>query len=53
VWKEKAKQSSVIYDIGGFNGVFGLLAAKVNPQARVVIFGADAISARHIGKISR
>jgi FkbM family methyltransferase len=48
VWKEKAKESSVIYDIGGFNGIFGLLAAKVNPQARVVIFEPDAVSARHI-----
>jgi FkbM family methyltransferase len=47
-WKEKAKSSSVIYDIGGFSGIYGLLAAKVNPKARVVIFEPDAINARHI-----
>ena len=47
-WKDKAKNSSVIYDIGGYNGIYGLVAAKVNPKARVVIFEPDATSVRHI-----
>ena len=47
-WKEKARTSRVIYDIGGFNGIYGMLAAKVNPDARVVIFEPDPHNARHI-----
>jgi len=37
-WKEHAKTSAIIYDIGGYNGIFGLLAAKMNPNSTVVIF---------------
>jgi len=36
VWKDQAKEANVIYDIGGFSGIYGLLAAKVNPNARIV-----------------
>lgn len=31
----KAKR---IYDIGGYNGIYGLLAAKANPESEVLIF---------------
>jgi FkbM family methyltransferase len=47
-WKEHAKTSAIIYDIGGYNGIFGLLAAKMNPNSTVVIFEPDEINARHI-----
>jgi FkbM family methyltransferase len=48
VWKEKAANASVIYDVGGFNGLFGLLAAKINPSARVVIFEPDPLNAKSV-----
>lgn len=47
-WKEKAAKASVVYDVGGFNGLFGIVAAKTNPNARVVIFEPDPYSARHV-----
>jgi hypothetical protein len=48
VWKERAVTAATIYDVGGFNGMYGLLAAKVNPKARVLIFEPDPVNARHI-----
>ena len=50
IWKLYATRSSRIYDIGGFNGVFGLTAAKMNPLASVVIFEPDPINQAHIKK---
>ena len=50
VWKDQAKEANVIYDIGGFSGIYGLLAAKVNPNARILIFEPDVINAEHIRK---
>jgi len=37
-WAEASKSSKLIYDLGGYNGVFGLVSAVVNPKANVVIF---------------
>lgn len=48
IWKEQVKKSSRIYDIGGFNGLFGLIAAKTNPRASVTIFEPDPINVSHI-----
>jgi FkbM family methyltransferase len=50
VWKLYASKATRIYDIGGFNGVFGLTAAKFNPKATVVIFEPDPINQEHIKK---
>jgi FkbM family methyltransferase len=47
-WVKAARVAHVIYDIGGFNGIYGLLAAKANPAAKVVIFEPDEINAAHI-----
>lgn len=47
-WIEKAKQSSLIFDVGGFNGIYGILAAKANPNAKVVIFEPDPTNIEHI-----
>jgi FkbM family methyltransferase len=41
-WAEASKSASLIYDLGGFNGVFGLISAKVNPKAHVIIFEPTA-----------
>jgi FkbM family methyltransferase len=49
-WMDRAKTSALIYDIGGYNGIFGLLAAKVNQNSTVIIFEPDEINARHIGE---
>lgn len=48
IWKLYAAKSTRIYDIGGFNGIFGLTAAKFNPKATVVIFEPDPINQKHI-----
>ncbi len=48
VWLKEIPEKKVIYDIGGFNGLYGLLAAKLNPAARVVIFEPDRVNAEHI-----
>jgi FkbM family methyltransferase len=37
-WQEEAKRHFRIYDIGGFSGLYGLVAAKSNPRAIVTIF---------------
>ncbi len=50
IWRLYATRSSRIYDIGGFNGIFGLTAAKTNPSAQVVIFEPDPINQKHIQK---
>lgn len=41
----KAKR---IYDIGGYNGIYGLLAAKAHPDSEVVIFEPAEINYRQI-----
>ncbi len=47
-WKKtRAKR---YYDIGGYNGIYGLLAAKAHPAAVIVIFEPDPINARQIRK---
>ena len=48
LWIERAKSSARIYDIGGFNGLFGLVAASVNPSAEVRIFEPDPLNVEHI-----
>lgn len=50
IWRLYAMRSSRIYDIGGFNGIFGLTAAKTNPYATVIIFEPDPINQAHIKK---
>ena len=47
-WKEASLRARTIYDIGGFNGMYGLLAAKANPHADIVVFEPDAVNASHI-----
>lgn len=48
MWKKAAENKKVIYDIGGYNGIFGLVAAKANPSATVIIFEPSKINAEHI-----
>lgn len=48
VWLDQIDGKKVIYDLGGFNGLYGLLAAKKNPNARVAIFEPDHTNAEHI-----
>ncbi len=40
----------MVYDIGGYNGIYGLLYAKSHPQAEVTIFEPDDINADHIDR---
>ncbi len=47
-WIEYAKTSSIIFDVGGYNGIYGLFAKKANPAAKVYIFEPDPVSADHI-----
>jgi FkbM family methyltransferase len=47
-WVEEARKSRLVFDVGGYNGIYGLLAAKANPSAKVLIFEPDPINAEHI-----
>ena len=47
------KRNSELYygdmlDLGGYSGIFGLIAAKLNPNHHVYIFEPDTVNARHI-----
>ncbi len=44
-WVLFAKNAQVIYDIGGFNGLYGIAAALANPHSTVTIFEPDSINA--------
>ena len=47
-WVEHTKKASVIFDFGAYNGLYGLLAAKANPNAKVYLFEIDPIAIKHI-----
>ncbi len=49
-WLELSKGKKCILDIGGYNGLFGILAAKLNPEGKVFIFEPDEINFKHIAK---
>lgn len=41
IWQRACKEKKIIVDIGGYNGVYGLLSAITNPEAKVYIFEPD------------
>lgn len=43
-WKKKSEGKGVIFDIGGYNGLFGLIAAAANSSSSVYIFEPDSIN---------
>ena len=47
-WMREIDGKKIIYDVGGFNGLYGLLAAKKNPGAHVTIFEPDRVNAAHV-----
>ena len=47
-WLVLLPSKKVIYDVGGFNGIYGLVAALRSPEAQVVIFEPDAANAKEI-----
>jgi len=48
MWIAKARESTLTFDVGGYNGIYGLLAARSNPDGTVYIFEPDLESFRHI-----
>lgn len=40
--------TTIVYDVGGFNGIYGLTAAKLSPNSSVTIFEPDPVNAKHI-----
>ncbi|MEK7084480.1 MAG: FkbM family methyltransferase [Patescibacteria group bacterium] len=50
LWRQQATQigPGLIFDVGGYNGIYGLLAAKSNPHAHVVIVEPDQVNIAHI-----
>jgi len=52
MWKKKVAEqtSGVILDLGGYSGVYGLLAAVANPRVEVYIFEPDPVNIAHIKK---
>jgi FkbM family methyltransferase len=52
LWKKQAEQvmEGVIVDVGGYNGVYGLVAGLANPHVDVFIFEPDPINIEHIEK---
>ncbi len=49
-WKKLCEGKNCILDVGGYNGLFGIIAAKLNPDAKVFIFEPDEINFRHTSK---
>lgn len=49
-WKKSVEGKTCIIDIGGYNGIFGILAGKLNPAAQVFIFEPDEINYRHLAR---
>ncbi len=49
-WCQEARRARVIYDVGGYNGIYSILAAKANPQSRVYVFEVDPNAIKHIEK---
>ncbi len=47
-WASEARDKRVVYDVGGFNGVYGIVAATINPAAVVHIFEPDPVNITHI-----
>ena len=47
-WMREIGGKKIIYDVGGFNGLYGLLAAVKNSSAQVTIFEPDRVNAAHI-----
>ena len=47
-WLKVLPGKSLIYDVGKFNGIYGIVAALRCPQAKVVIFELDQTSAKEI-----
>jgi len=49
VWKRAAENvNGTIIDCGGYNGIFGLIAAATNPQAQVIIIEPDRVNVQHV-----
>jgi len=51
LWKresEKLEPGSAVLDIGGYNGVYGLLSALVTPDSEIFIFEPDKINTAEI-----
>jgi len=48
-WVDEARNATHdIFDVGGFGGVYGLLAAKANPSITAYIFEPDPVNVRNI-----
>ncbi|MFH1822628.1 MAG: FkbM family methyltransferase [Patescibacteria group bacterium] len=39
-----------ILDLGGYSGIFGLIAAKASPDSKVYIFEPDPVNYKHVSK---
>jgi len=49
IWKRVAEESTgTIIDCGGYNGIFGLVASKVNPDAKIIIVEPNSTNCKHI-----
>lgn len=41
LWKSVCEERQIVADIGGYNGIFGLISAIANPKSTVYIFEPD------------
>lgn len=48
IWREQSAEKNVVFDVGGYNGIFGLASGLANPESRVYIFEPDPINCQHI-----
>lgn len=49
MWKKQAETvQGDILDLGGYSGIFGLIAAMASPHSRIYIFEPDPINFKHI-----
>lgn len=50
LWKKKSESRNIVYDIGGYNGIYGLVSAIANPESIVYIFEPEPINCDCIKK---
>lgn len=48
MWQKEARKSTIIIDVGSYNGIYALIAKKANPHATVIAIEPDVVNLEHI-----
>ena len=50
IWREASRSKHTVVDLGGYNGIFGIISALANPESKVYIFEPDPTNCKQIRK---